>query len=193
MRKIAFALLTSGIVISLASCSDNKAATPSQAKPTSVSKEKKAVKEDGPAIGSIETENYVMKAHRAFVYSPEGSGLLAGMKPREGHKFVFLDLSLRNKSNQKLDAGALFVSLKVLDEEGVEYRKPAAALAAYTTEHPNDSNNDEYNALWGTFTPEEFHREIFCAVEVPTAVNKFAISMPLVARMKERKQIEVSF
>ena len=195
MKKIIlFAGLLGFAGVITTSCSDNKAAqTEELAIPK---KEKKTdaapVKTDGPSIGAIETDNYVMKLHRAFAYEPKGSEILVGMKPKPGFKFIYLDVSLKNKSAEKLDGDFLFIALKLTDEKGVEYKKPAAALAAYATDHPEDNNGGEYAALWETFEPGEFHREIVYAVEVPAEKNNFELHMPTNSLRKEWKKISFS-
>lgn len=178
-------------VVSISSCSDNKAA---EVKPVVLSKKEleksiAPVKTDGPALGSIETGNYVLKLHRAFAYEPKGSEILAGMKPKPGQKFIYLDVSLRNTGTEKLEGGFLFIALKLTDENGTEYKKPAAALAAYSTDHPEDDNSTEYAALWESFAPAEFHREIVYAVEVPTEKKNFVLHMPVDRLRKEWKTI----
>lgn len=192
MKKLIAMALAGGWMMFLSSCSENHATKPVASKPKIDKTSAASVKEDGTAIGSIETDSYVMKLHRAFAYEAQGSDVLAGFKPKEGFKFIYLDVSLRNKGPQKLDGGFLFIDLKLTGENGVEYKKPAAALAAYTSEHPEDSNTDEYNALWGTFDPNEFHREIVYAVEVPKELNSFVVSMPVVARKKDRRELKFS-
>lgn len=195
MKKIFFA----GIIISLASfsltaCSENKAAEPTLAK-TAKKEEKKSkstVKTDGPSVGAIETETYTLKLHRAFTYEPKGSPILAGLKPKAGHKFIYLDVSLKNKSAEQLEGGFLFIALRVTDAKGTEFKKPAAGLAAYTSENPDESNDDEYAALWESFAPEEFHREVVYAVEVPAAENNFVLHMPADRKRKEWKTISFS-
>lgn len=180
--------------IAITSCSNNNAAELRIKSETNNEARKSAapVKADGPAIGSIETETYVLKLHRAFAYMPKGSEILAGMKPKPGHKFIYLDVSLKNKSTEKLEGGFLFIALRVTDEKGNEFKKPAAALAAYTSDHPEESNDEEYAALWESFRPNEFHREIVYAVEVPADENKFVLHLPINKLRKEWKRIPFS-
>jgi hypothetical protein len=195
MKKTTFATcIISLAAFYLISCSDNKAAEV-KVKSTlkkELSTNKSPVKEDGPAVGVIETDIYTMKLHRAFTYSAKGTELLAGFKPKAGYKFIYLDVSLRNKSTEKLEGGFLFIALKLTDDKGVEYKKPAAGLAAYTSEHPNESSQAEYNALWEKFEPGEFHREIIYCVEVPIASKTFVLHMPADNKRKEWKTISFS-
>jgi hypothetical protein len=194
MKKIIMA----GLAISLASamfssCQDNRAAGSESAKPGAKKDENKAaVKADGPAIGTIETDKYVMKLHQAFTYKPAESTVMANWTPKEGYRFIYLDVSLRNKGAEPLDGGFVFIALKVTDKNGVEYKKPAAALAGYTTDHPEASNQKEYEALWEKFDPNEFHREIIYAVEVPEDINEFTLSLPADRQRKEWKQLSFS-
>ncbi|RYZ27918.1 MAG: hypothetical protein EOO10_11235 [Chitinophagaceae bacterium] len=195
MKKKFLSAATIGLaLVTIISCSDNKAAevNPIALTKKEPEKSKAPVKTDGPALGSIETGNYVLKLHRAFAYEPKGSEILAGMKPKPGQKFIYLDVSLRNTGTEKLEGGFLFIALKLTDENGTEYKKPAAALAAYSTDHPEDNNSTEYAALWETFEPAEFHREIIYAVEVPAEKKNFVLHLPVDRLRKEWKKISFS-
>lgn len=186
MKKMIIAVLTvtvgSGLFMS---CQDNHASEAKPGKKETAKKEeiketkgKAPVKEDGAAIASIETKDYVMKLHRAFTYTPKDGGIMANWAPKKGNKFIYLDVSLRNKSAVKIDGGFIFIALKVTDKNGVEYKKPAAALAGYCSDNPQEQNQGEYDALWEKFEPNEFHREVVYAVEVPENTNEFILSLP---------------
>ena len=195
MKKlIAISVIVTLSLSALTSCNENKAAgvKVNSATPTETKKSAAPVKEDGPAIGTIETSSYVLKLHRAFTYEPKGSEILNGMKPKQGFKFIYLDVSLKNKGAQSLEGEFLFIALRVTDAEGNEFKKPAAALAAYTTEHTRESNDDEYSALWETFKPNEFHREVVYAVEVPLNEKSFVLHLPTDPLRKEWKTINFS-
>jgi hypothetical protein len=194
MKNMLIIGLWFGLVTGLVSCSDNNAAEVTIKSETSKNAKKNTVpvKTDGPAIGAIETEDFVLKLHSAFVYEPKGSDVLTGMKPKAGHKFIYLDVSLKNKGTEKLEGGFLFIALRVTDEKGKEFKKPAAGLAAYTSEQPGKYNDDEYAALWESFQPGEFHREVVYAVEVPVAANNFVLHLPVDKQRKEWKTIPFS-
>jgi hypothetical protein len=196
MKKTILFGLSVGLAAALFSaCQGNQAAEPKSkdiaeiTKKEAASKETGTAKTDGNSIGAIETDNYTMKLHSVFAYSPQKSDVMANWTPKPGYRFIYLDVSLRNKSTQPLDGGAVFIALKVTDKNGVEYKKPATALAAYTSDHPEAQNLKEYNALWEKFEPNEFHREIIYAVEVPENVNDFILSLPADKRRKEWKQV----
>ena len=194
MIKVTLAGLATGLAcITIVSCNDNQAAIANKPAVVETKKESKApVKNDSAAIGIIQTGNYEMKLHRAFVYAPQGSDVLAGFTPRPGHKFVYLDVSLKNTGEDLVDGGQIFIALKITGDNGAEYKKPAAALAAFTSENPGASNADEYNALWEKFTHGEFHRDIIYAVEVPGSMMHFTLSIPADRKRKEWKQIKFS-
>jgi hypothetical protein len=196
MKKTILFGLSVGLAAALFSaCQGNQAAEPKSkdiaeiTKKEAASKETGTAKTDGNSIGAIGTDNYTMKLHSVFAYSPQKSDVMANWTPKPGYRFIYLDVSLRNKSTQPLDGGAVFIALKVTDKNGVEYKKPATALAAYTSDHPEAQNLKEYNALWEKFEPNEFHREIIYAVEVPENVNDFILSLPADKRRKEWKQV----
>jgi hypothetical protein len=194
MIKLTLAGLATGIAcITIVSCNDNQAAIAKQsAAPETKTAIKAPVKKDSAAIGIIQAANYELKLHRAFVYTPQGSDVLAGFTPRPGHKFVYLDVSLKNTGVDVVDGGQIFIALKITGDNGVEYKKPAAALAAFTSENPGASNLDEYNALWEKFQHGEFHRDIIYAVEVPGSMTHFTLSIPADRMRKQWKTIKFS-
>ena len=193
MIKLTLAGLAGLACITFMSCNDNQAAI---AKPSTsietMPASKAPVKKDSAAIGTIRTADFEMKLHRVFVYTPQGSDVLAGFTPRPGHKFIYLDMSLKNTGVDVVDGGQIFIALKITGDNGVECKKPAAALAAFTGENPGASNLDEYNALWEKFQHGEFHRDIIYAVEVPGAMTQFTLSIPADRLRKEWKTIKFS-
>jgi hypothetical protein len=194
MKKLFFTSLITGLIATaFISCNDNQAAPAKPAEKKSDKKEITApVKKDSAAIGIIQTAGWEMKLHRAFVYAPAGSEVLAGFTPKAGHKFMYLDISLKNTGAEKVDGGQIFIAMKVIGSNGTEYKKPAAALAAFTSENPAASNLEEYNALWEKFEQGEFHREIVWAVEVPAEMNEFKIMVPADKLRKEWKELKFS-
>lgn len=194
MKKLFLASLATGLAgITVVSCNDNQAAITKKPVAPEIKKEISApVKKDSAFIGIIQTANYEMKLHRAFVYAPQGSDVLAGFTPRPGHKFVYLDVSLKNTGVDAVDGGQIFIALKITGSDGVEFKKPAAALAAFASENPGASNLDEYNALWEKFEHGEFHRDIIYAVEVPGSMTQFTLSIPADRKRKEWKQLKFS-
>ncbi len=195
MKKMIITGLALGLTsILFISCQDNHATEKKEIKKTNADKKesKAAIKTDGEAIGSIETADYIVKLHQVFTYKPKDNAGMANWKPKEGHRFIYLDVSLKNKSAAVLDGGFIFIALKITDKNGVEYKKPAAALAAYTSENPDAQNQDEYNELWGKFESNEFHRELVYAVEVPENINEFELSLPTDNKRKEWNKLQFS-
>lgn len=193
MKKILATGLMASLLANLAvSCNDSTAST----KPAVITAKKEEitapVKKDSAAVGMIQTDNYEMKLHHAFVYTPAGSEVLAGFKPKEGFKFMYLDVSMKNIGAGKVDGGEIFIALKIIGSDHKEYKKPAAALAAFTSENPTASNLREYNALWEKFDPNEFHRDIVFAVEVPADMKEFTLRLPVDRSRKEWKEIKFS-
>jgi hypothetical protein len=192
MKKFIATGLVAGLFASvIVSCNDSSAST----KPEVVNGKKEeaaSVKKDSAAIGSIKTVNYEMKLHRAFVYAPASVEMLAGFTPKAGFKFMYLDVSMKNTGTAVLDGGEIFIALKITGSDNKEYKKPAAALAAYTSENPGASNPAEYNALWEKFEANEFHRELIYAVEVPADMKAFTLSIPVDRQRKEWKELKFS-
>jgi hypothetical protein len=146
-----------------------------------------------PAIASLETDSYVMKIYRALPFLPKTDPL--GMfKVVEGHRFIVLDLSIRNISDKPIDMGRILQSARVKDENGKKYDLSIAAIASYTTDNPNTKHQAEYDALWSKqFAPQSFHRTTAYGFEAPSEVNKFSLSMPETAKPgSPRKEIAFS-
>ena len=185
-------IILSSIVMS--SCTENRASE-TRVDAKEKSKDTKAqvpIKTDGPVLGMIETDQYIMKLHRAFHYNPAGNKIPASTRPKAGYKFIYLDVSLKNKDEKTLDGGFLFIGLKITDENNKEYRKPVAALAIYKTENPDENDDKEYKAMWGKLQPGEFHRALIYAVEVPESLHDLILSMPVKERARDFKQIRFS-
>lgn len=189
---MAAGLLTGLVATTIVSCNDNQAANLKPSVKTGKKEMSAMAKKDSAAIGMIKTATYEMKLHRAFTYVPQGSDMLVGFTPKAGFKFIYLDVSLKNMGTAKLDGGEIFIALKVIGSDSKEYKKPAAALAAFTSENPASCSTEEYNALWEKFAPNEFHREIVYAVEVPENMNGFTLSIPVDRSRKEWKELKFS-
>lgn len=197
MQKSSYILLSAVFIASIFIACENKQSAKNSSPQKIEAKAQKntesaPIKTDGKGIAEISTEDYVMKLHNVFAYQPTDETILAGMKPKEGFRFIYLDVSLKNTSSEKLDGGSLFIALKINGEDGQEYKKPAAALASYLTENPGKSNKEEYDELWENFQPGEFHRELIYAVEVPVHITNFSLSMPVDRQRKEWKTLKFS-
>jgi hypothetical protein len=195
MKKLIVSTFIAGLIATaVTSCNDNQAAPakPAATKATEKKETAAPVKKDSAAMGNIQTTGWEMKLHRAFVYAPAGSEVLAGFTPKPGFKFMYLDVSLKNTGADVVDGGQIFIALKITGSDGKEYKKPAAGLAAFTTENPNASNLDEYNAMWEKFEANEFHRELVYCVEVPADMKEFTLSLPADRLRKEWKEIKFS-
>lgn len=134
---------------------------------------------DEAAIAVIETDSYVMKVHRAIPFMP-GQDPLGMLKVKEGHRYVVLDMSVKNKSNEPLEMGSIMLVTKISDESGKSYGGNIGALTAYLLQNPDPRHDDEYEAVWSMeFKPGEYHRAIALGVEVPADIKTFVLTAPV--------------
>lgn len=173
-----------------------KSATTTTPKETTKSEEKTETTkpEDGPAIATLTSPEYVAKVHRAIAFVPKNDGM-GMMKVKPGHHYVVLDMSVRNTSkNKDVDMGQVLLSTKVTDEKGKEYRFNAMAIAAYTLDNPDPQHQAQYNAMWSKIKPGEFYRTVVFGLDVPDGAKNFVISMKEDGDiLKEGKRYEAKF
>lgn len=131
-----------------------------------------------PALGLIDTGGYVMTLHRAIPFQPKTK--TAGLKPRNGYRYVVLDISMKNKGGDALDMGKIMKSAKITDQNGKSYRVSAATLQAYNAEYPDPRQQAEYDALQAAaFKPGETHRALVLGLELPADVKALVLSLPV--------------
>ncbi|HEY8607696.1 MAG TPA: hypothetical protein VIM12_11345 [Noviherbaspirillum sp.] len=143
-----------------------------------------------PAVGMIETENYVMTLHRAIPFTPK-TDALGLIKAKDGHRYVVLDISVQNKSREVLEMGTIMLFSKVTDKNGKSYGGNLGALTAWALDNPDPKHQDEYDAVWSMeFPPGETHRAVVLGLELPLDVTELVFSAPVKANMNsETRQI----
>ncbi len=154
-----------------------KSATTASPQPAAKQETTATPPEDGAAIATINAPDYVVVVHKAIAFIPkdDGAGL---MKIKQGHRYVVLDLSVRNTSkNKEVDMGQILLSSKVRDEKGKAYNLNAMAIAAYTLNNPDPHQQAQYNQMWSKIKPGDFYRTIAYGLEVPESAKNFVISL----------------
>ncbi len=168
------------------SCSDNKDGDTNTSNTTENSSANEVNKgsgatssaEDGPAIATLQTENYTAKIHRAipFVAKQDEMGLF---KVKDGHQYIVLDMSIRNTSDQPIEMGNILLETKVKDENGRDLDLSITAVAAYTYTYSVPGHQSQYDALWSNMKPGDFYRAAVLGLEASKEVKTFTLSMPV--------------
>ena len=148
---------------------------------------------DGPAVAMLETDKFVMKLHKAIAFFPK-SDPFGMFKVTEGHHFIVLDMSVKNKTSEILDMGQIFIHANVKDDKGNKYNilSGVTPIASYTYDNPTDYHQKEYEALWSnTFPANGFHRTTVLGLEAPKDVKNFILTIPTEpGSKKEKKEIQ---
>jgi hypothetical protein len=150
--------------------------------------------EDGPAIGTLQTENYTAKVHRVipFVAKKDEMDLF---KVKDGHQFLVLDMSVRNTSDQPIEMGNILLETKVKDENGRDIELSVLAVGAYTYTYSIPGHQQQYDALWSKMNPGDFYRAAVLGLEAPKDVKTLTLSMPVKDGFEKdtpRKELKVS-
>jgi hypothetical protein len=188
MKNWSSSVLAVIVVAALMSCGNNN----SQEK--TITGEKKAVSdtgtgkvadnkttttgvEDGPAIATIETSDYVLKVHRAIPFTLKPKSYQP-FKMDPNTKLVALDISVRNKLSTPLDFSRILI-MSSIKGKGEKNLVAPWVVAAYEVDYPENGHQAQYNALWSTsFEPNGFHRAILMGINPPQDENKFTLSVP---------------
>lgn len=170
----------------IVSCSDNKDGDTNSSNTTENSSANEVNKasgvtssaKDGPAVATLQTENYTAKVHRAipFVSKKDEMGLF---QVKDGHQYIVLDMSIRNTSDQPIEMGNILLETKVKDENGRDIELSITAVAAYTYTNSIPGHQQQYDALWSKMNPGDFYRAAVIGLEAPMEVKTFTLSMPV--------------
>lgn len=142
------------------------------------------------ALGTIETDSYLLTLHRAISFVPK-TDALGLLKTKEDHRYVVLDIGVANKSAQPLEMGSIMLFSRITDTNGKSYGGNLGALTAYTIDHPDPKHQEAYDALLSMeFQPGASHRAVVLGLELPRDVKELVFSAPVAADMhSEMRQI----
>ncbi len=128
------------------------------------------------AVARLTTPQYELELHRAIAFLPSVEGIEM-LQAKKAHRFVVLDVSVKNVAAADVDMGQVLLSTFFRDEKGRTYSHQSKAVAAYTLDNPNPLHQAHYNALWGKLKPGEQYRTTAIGLEIPETVKKLTLSM----------------
>jgi hypothetical protein len=145
--------------------------------------------QDGPAIATVETADFVLKVHKAIPFEPNASKTGGAFKPRDGNRFVALDISVRNKSQRPLAMGTIMLQTQIVDDSGKSHGNMLPVLTAYTLSYPDPAQQEQYEAIWAMeYAPGAFHRTVAEGFEAPKELKSFTIRVPVRPNADEKAE-----
>lgn len=193
--------LIAGIsVVLLISCADNKAGTTANtAKDTTTqttsaveSKPSTADVQDGPAIATIETSDYILKIHRAIPFQLKPKSY-EPIKVDPSTKLVVLDVSVRNKLSTPINFSRI-LGMTVLKGKGEKNLMAPWVVGAYEVDYPEAKHQKEYDALWSeNFEANGFHRSILLGLNPEKGEKNFRLIVPEKPDFNNPSRKEVQF
>lgn len=193
------------VMILIASCSNDKSGkteivseksnNTSTEKPATVENKETSktasTAEDGLAIATLETSDYILKIHRVvpFTLKPKS---YEPIKVSADTKLAVLDISVRNKLSAPLNLSKI-LGMTIIKGKGGKNLLAPWVVAAYITDYPYPNHQKEYDALWSsTFDPNGFHRAMLLGLNPNKDEDEFMLIMPEKADYNSSKK-EVKF
>jgi hypothetical protein len=187
------------LMLCIASCGNNKAdnkVTVTEKKDTvtttNTTTEVKSAVEDGPAIATIETSDYILKLHQVIEFTPKPKSYQP-FKIDPGTKLAVLDISVRNKLSVPLNFSRI-LGMTNVKGNGPKNLVSPWVVAAYITDFPDANHQKEYDALWNSsFEPNGFHRSILIGINPKQEENDFTLVIPGKADFNNPENKELKF
>lgn len=158
----------------------------SETKPAS--EENTTKPKDEAAIATVETDDYILKIHKAIPFVPDDAKTAGAFKPKEGNQYIALDISVKSKSSQSIEMGSIMLSTEITDEKGTKLGGTVPVLTAYSLTYPDANFQNEYDAIWNDFASNEFHRTTALGFEAPKDAKTFTVKVPVKAYASEKKE-----
>ncbi|HEY5800189.1 MAG TPA: hypothetical protein VIT92_08205 [Burkholderiaceae bacterium] len=149
--------------------------------------------QDGAAIATIETADYVIQVHKAITFMPDAGKTGGVFAPKEGNHFVALDISVRNKTQAPLEMGTVMLQSQVVDAAGNAYSGTLPVLTAYTLSNPDATQSAQYDAIWSMEYPAgAYHRTVALGFEAPKSLKTFTLKFPVKPNANEKAEAKLS-
>lgn len=135
--------------------------------------------EDGPAIATVETTDFILKIHRAIPFALKPKSYQP-IKVDPATKLVVLDVSVRNKLSSPINFSRILGMIVIKGEdEGDKNLIAPWVVGAYEVDYAEPNHQKEYDALWSEhFEPNGFHRAILIGLNPKKDENKFTMIVP---------------
>jgi len=184
------------------SCSNNKAETTQEpavkdvhvaARQTNAeNKTTEAGVQDGSAIATLETSDFILKVHKAIPFTLKPKSY-EPFKVDPSTKLVVLDISVRNKLSTPLNFSRILGMTELRGNGGKNLVAPWV-VAAYEVDYPEPNHQKEYNALWSSsFEPNGFHRSILIGMNPDKEEKKITLIVPEKADFNSPSRKSVQF
>jgi len=134
--------------------------------------------EDGPAIATIETSDYILKIHKVvpFTLKPKS---YEPLKVAADTKLAVLDISVRNKLSSPLNFSRILGMTEIRGKANKMNMMAPWVVAAYITDYPYPNHQKEYDALWSSsFEGNGFHRAMLLGLNPKKEENEFTLIVP---------------
>jgi len=194
-------IITSALTVFIISCTDNNAETPSTtvkedtASVNGVAVENKSSTsevQDGSAIATLETSDFILKIHKAIPFELKPKSYQP-FKVDPSTKLVALDISVRNKLSTPINFSRI-LGMTVLRGKGEKNLMAPWVVAAYEVDYAEPNHQKEYDALWSNnFEANGFHRAILLGLNPPKDENDFTLIVPEKADYNNPSRKQLNF
>ena len=133
--------------------------------------------QDGSAIATIETSDFVLKIHKAISFSLKPKSY-EPFKVDPSTKLIALDVSVRNKLPTPLNFSRI-LGMTVIKGKSEKNLMATWVVAAHEVDYPEPNHQKEYDALWSSsFEPNGFHRAILLGINPSKEEKQFTLVVP---------------
>lgn len=147
---------------------------------------------DGRAIATIETADYILKIHKVIPFALKPKPY-EPFKVDASTKLVALDVSVRNKLSTPINFSRI-LGMTVIKGKGDKNLVAPWVVAAYEVDYPESNHQKEYDALWSSqFEPNGFHRAILLGLNPGKEEKEFRLILPEKPDFNNPARKEASF
>ena len=148
--------------------------------------------DDGPAIATMETSDFILKIHRAIPFELKPKSYQP-FKVDPATKLVVLDVSVRNKLSTPINFSRI-LGMTVIKSEGDKNLMAPWVVGAYEVDYAEANHQKEYDALWSEhFEPNGFHRAILLGMNPKKEEKKFTLIVPSKADYNNPMKKSIAF
>lgn len=148
--------------------------------------------DDGPAIATMETNDFILKIHRAIPFELKPKSYQP-IKVDPATKLVVLDVSVRNKLSTPINFSRI-LGMTVIKGDGDKNLMAPWVVGAYEVDYAEANHQKEYDALWSSqFEPNGFHRAILIGLNPKKDENNFTMIVPGKADFNNPEKKEIKF
>ncbi|HWI91635.1 MAG TPA: hypothetical protein VNT20_10195 [Flavisolibacter sp.] len=148
--------------------------------------------DDGPAIATMETNDFVLKIHRAISFELKPKSYQP-IKVDPSTKLVVLDVSVHNKLSTPINFSRI-LGMTVIKGDGDKNLMAPWVVGAYEVDYAEANHQKEYDALWSSqFEPNGFHRAVLIGLNPKKDENNFTMIVPGKPDFNSPEKKEIKF